>query len=118
MARDVVTIQTISETAGLSAVFTAFVTANGATFVNTNQNANMMFRNGEAVAKTITISTDKTVSDQSAAITSKTFTLAASAVLLIIPSLENQFWAQAGTSNIHVDIDVDTAVTWAVVAPA
>lgn len=118
MARDTIAIQTVSETVGRNVTFVAFVQANGGLYVNTGQNARACFINAEAVAKTITVSTNKTVSNQAAGITSKTFTLPASAVLFELPAFSDQFWAQTNTSNIHIDIDDDTAVTWAVVGPA
>lgn len=118
MARDTVAVQTISATAGRNVAFVAFVAENGGLYVNTTQRARAKFINAEAVAKTITVSTNKTVSNQAAGITSKTFALPASAALFELPAFENQFWAQIGTSNIHIDIDDATAVTWAIVDEA
>ena len=112
MPRDVKTVQVVSASAGVNLAFTAFVQANGGQYDNTNQTAKMIFANS-GVQKTITISTDKTTTDQLVIQASKTFTLPASAVAFELPVLQNQFWAQAGTTNIYVDIDVDTGVTWA-----
>lgn len=114
MARDTATAQTISKTAGRDVTMAAFVTANGGVYDNSDQTAFMIFIN-TGTAKVITISTDKTVSNQEAGITSKTFTLPATSEVFIMPVLENQFWAQVGTDNIHVDVDADTGLTWAVV---
>jgi hypothetical protein len=117
MARDVATVQTISDSAGVDITMTAFVQANGGQYDNTNQTAFMIFIN-TGTAKVITISTDKTFSDQDAGLTSKTFALPATSEAFIMPVLQNQWWAQDGTTNIHVDIDADTGVTWAVIQPA
>lgn len=117
MARDVKTVQVVSDSAGVNLTFTAFVQANGGQYDNTQQTAKMIWANS-GVAKTITISTDKTTTDQLVTQASKTFTLPASAVAFEMPALQNQFWAQDGTNNIYVDIDVDTGVTWAISRPA
>lgn len=116
MARDVATVQTISASGGLNITFAAFVQANGGQYDNTPQTARMYFTNSGS-AKTITVSTDKTISPQAVATTSFTVTLPGSAVAFELPVLQNQWWAQDGTANINVDIDDDTGVTWAVAKP-
>lgn len=118
MARDVATIQTISDSAGLNATMTAFVDANGGQYDNSDQTAFMIFANSNASPTTITVSTDKTISPQAVAMTSFTLTLPAGATNFKCPVLENQWWAQDGTTNIYVDVADDTGVTWAVVQPA
>lgn len=119
MARDVKTVQVVSDSAGVNLAFTAFVQANGGQYDNTQQTAKMVWANS-GTAKVITISTDKTTTDQLVTQASKTFTLPGSAVAYEMPALQNQFWAQSGTgdTNIYVDIDDDTGVTWAVSRPA
>ena len=118
MARDVATVQTISESAGLAVTMSAFVAANGGQFDNTAQDAHMYFGNTDVSAKTITISTDRTHTDQDVATTSATFTLPATTGVFIIPTLQNNQWAQDSTTNIYVDVDDDTGVTWGVARPA
>jgi len=117
MARDVEIVQTISETAGLEVVQAPFVTANGGQYDNSDGTANMYFSNTDASAKTITISTDRVVTDQEVATTSATFTLPATTVIFIVPALLNSEWAQQDTTNVYVDVDDDTGVTWGVAKP-
>lgn len=116
MARDVATIQTVDNADGLNVTLAAFVTANGGQYDNTAQAAFMIFKNGDASPKTITVSTDKTISPQEVDMPDLTFTLPASNDAFIIPVLTNQWWGQASSvNNILVDLSDDTSVEWAVV---
>lgn len=115
MARDVATAQMIDLATGLDVQFSAFVQANGGEYDNTAQNAFMIFINGDATGKTVTISSTKTISPQEVAMPAKTFTVPATNDAFIIPVLTNQWWGQPSSVNsVYVDIDSDTSVTWAV----
>lgn len=117
MARDVEDVQVVSDTAGINVALTAFVTANGGQYDNANDRARVVVLNGDVSAKTLTISTDRTVTEQETAITSKTFTINAGAYW-VSPIFSNADWSQASTTNINIDIDDDTSVTWGVIEDA
>lgn len=117
MARDVEDVQVVSKTAGLNVTLTAFVAANGGEFENTNNRARIIVVNGDSSGKTVTISTDRTVTQQAAGIEDKEFSVSANSTW-ISPEYLNSDWAQASSSDIYVDIDDDTSVTWAVVEDA
>lgn len=117
MARDVATIQVISDSTALNVTYAAFTSANGGQYDNILQTGYMLFRNG-ATPVTITVSTDKLISPQAVGMTSFTVTLPALAEAFALPVLQNQWWAQDGTTNIYVDTDTDSGVQWAVVRPA
>lgn len=116
MARQVKTVETASFEDGTEYTFTALLAADGGQYDNVDQAAKQVFSNTTSGAIVVTISTDKVFSPQETTLTAKTFTVPADAVAFEIPPLENNWWAQEGTTNIYVDVASD-GLNWAVVKP-